>query len=79
MENQNTNQGGKPEKELEPLWTVPQVAQYLSVNTQSVYRWLSEKRVIDPAKVVRVSNRVRVPRSEVLRIAGVIKAKLQEQ
>jgi excisionase family DNA binding protein len=80
MENQNVDNGHtEPERELEPLWTVSQVAQYLSVKPITVYRWLSEKRVIEPKKVVRISNRVRIPRSEVLRIAGSIKRKLQGQ
>lgn len=64
-------------KELEILWTPQQVAKYLGLNPISVYRWLSEKRVIDPTKVIRYSNRVRIPRSEVERIAGSVKQKLK--
>lgn len=63
-------------KELEPLWTPIQVANFLSVAPVTVYRWLSQGKVIDPKKVVRFSCKVRVPRSEVERIAGVIRTKL---
>ncbi|KKK92169.1 hypothetical protein LCGC14_2705640, partial [marine sediment metagenome] len=60
----------KEKKELEILWTVPNVAKYLGLNPVTVYRWISQKRMIDPTKIVRFSNRVRIPRSEVERIAG---------
>lgn len=65
-------------KNLEVLWTVPQVARYLSVSVHTVYRWIQNKRVLDTSKLVRFSNRVRVPRSEVLRIAGAVKSKLEK-
>lgn len=64
-------------KELEVLWTPKQVARYLGLNPVTVYRWIAEKRMLDPAKIVRFSNRVRIPRSEVERIAGSIKSKLE--
>lgn len=67
------------QKELEPLWTPVQLATYLSVSPVTVYRWLSEKRVIDPEMVVRFGNKVRIPRSEVERIAGVIKNNLNKK
>ncbi len=57
-------------KELEILWTVPQVAKYLSVSPITVYRWLAEKKVFDPEKIIRFTNRVRIPQSEVERVAG---------
>jgi len=63
-------------KELEILWTPQQVAKYLGLNPVTVYRWIAEKRMIDPNRIVRFSNRVRIPRSEVERIAGITKAKL---
>lgn len=65
-------------KEIEILWTPRQVAKYLSVSPVTVYRWIAEKRIIDHSKIVRFSNRVRIPRSEVERIAGVAREKLQE-
>lgn len=65
-------------KELEVLWTPQQVAKYLGLNSVTVYRWLSEGRTIDPTKVVRFSNRVRIPRSEVERIAGIVRKKLED-
>ena len=60
----------KNRKELEPLWTVPQIAKYLSVSPVTVYRWLAEKKVFDPEKIIRFANRVRIPQSEVERVAG---------
>lgn len=68
----------KEKKELEILWTVPNVAKYLGLNPVTVYRWISQKRMIDPTKIVRFSNRVRIPRSEVERIAGLTKDKLKQ-
>lgn len=64
-------------KELEVLWTPQQVAKYLGLNRATVYRWISEKIMLDPTKIIRFSNRVRIPRSEVERIAGSIKSKLE--
>lgn len=64
-------------KELEILWTPQQVAKYLGLNPVTVYRWISEKRMIDPTKIIRFSNRVRIPRSEVERIAGITRDKLK--
>jgi len=64
-------------KDLEVLWTPQQTAKYLNLNPVTVYRWLSEGRMLDPAKIVRFSNRVRIPRSEVERIAGITRAKLK--
>lgn len=66
-------------KELEILWTPQQVAKYLGVNVVSVYRWIAEKRMIDPLKIVRFSNRVRIPRSEVERIAGITRDKFKSE
>ena len=57
-------------KELEILWTPQNVAKYLGLNPVTVYRWIAEKRMFDPNKIVRFSNRVRIPRSEVERIAA---------
>lgn len=67
------------EKKLEPLWTVPQVAKYLGISPVTVYRWLSEKRMFEPEKVIRFANRVRIPRSEVERIAGTIVRELKDK
>jgi excisionase family DNA binding protein len=62
-------------KELEILWNPRQVAEYLGVTPTTVYRWLMNKEVFDESKIVRFSNRVRIPRSEVERIAGIKKEK----
>lgn len=64
-------------KELEVLWTPQQVAQYLSVSNVTVYRWLADGKVFDTTKVIRFARRVRIPRSEVERIAGSIKKDLE--
>lgn len=63
-------------RDLEVLWTPQQVAKYLGINRITVYRWFSEGKIIDPTKVIRISNRIRIPRSEVERIAGLTRAKL---
>lgn len=63
-------------KELEVLWSVQQVAKYLGLNPVTVYRWIAENRMLDATKIVRFSNRVRIPRSEVERLAGITRAKL---
>lgn len=64
-------------KNLEVLWTVQQTAKYLNLKPITVYRWLAEGRTLDPTKIVRFSNRVRIPRSEVERIAGITRKKLE--
>jgi|LSQX01.1.fsa_nt_gb excisionase family DNA binding protein len=80
MENQNQNpQSAPPKKDLEVLWTVAQVAQYLLVQRGTVYNWLSQGQIIDPKRVIRIGKKVRIPRSEVERIAGNIKSNLQQQ
>lgn len=66
-------------KVLEVLWSPRQLSKYLGVHITSVHRWLSQKRVIDPAKVVRIGRRVRIPRSEVERIAGIRKEELKSE
>jgi len=66
-----------PKRELEVLWTTQQVAKYLGVSPVTVYRWLAEKKMFDPERVVRFANRVRIPRSEVERIAGTIRRDLE--
>lgn len=66
------------EKELEPLWTINQAAKYLSIAPVTVYRWISKKKVLNPDKLVRFSNRVRIPRSEIMRVAGVVKTQIED-
>lgn len=63
-------------KELEVLWSPKQVSKYLGIGVTAVYRWISEGKVLDPKKIIRFSNRVRIPRSEVERIAGLTKEQL---
>ena len=57
-------------KDLEVLWTVEQVAAYFTISKRTVYQWIAGKRVIDPVKLVYIGNLVRIPRSEVERIAN---------
>lgn len=58
---------------LEPLWTVEQTAAYLGLNKMTIYRWIRKDRI----KSIKIGNRVRIPRSEIERIAGETQAKLQ--
>ena len=75
-----SEESNKNEKQdLEVLWSPKQVAKYLVVNPGTVYNWISEKRMFDPKKIVHFSNRVRIPRSEVERIVGLLKKKLEEK
>jgi excisionase family DNA binding protein len=69
----------EPIQDLEVLWTPQQLAKYLNISKVSVYRWISEKRVLDPAKLIRIGRAVRIPRSEVERIAGIKKKELNEK
>lgn len=61
-------------KDLEVLWTVEQVAEYFTVSKRTVYQWIAGKRVINPETLVYIGNLVRIPRSEVERIANAKKA-----
>ena len=72
----STDKDKSAQKDLEALWTVNQTAQFLSVSPVTVYQWIRKGKVIDTSKLVRFSNRVRIPRSEVVRIAGVIRSNL---
>ncbi len=66
-------------KDLEVLWTPKQVAEYFTLSIRTVYQWISSGKVLDPNKIVRIGNRVRIPRSEVERIAGKIRNQLNKQ
>jgi len=66
------------QQEIQILWTVQQAARYLSLNPGTIYNWISKKQVLDPNKLVRFSNRVRIPRDEIMRIAGIVTSKLRE-
>lgn len=67
---------GEGKRDLEVLWTPMQVAKYLGLTATTVYRWIADDKIIDSSKIVRFSNRIRIPRSEVERIAGLTKARL---
>ena len=44
------------DKKLEVLWTPQQVAKYLGINPVTVYRWIAEKRMLDPQKIIKFSK-----------------------
>lgn len=68
-----------PRDSLGVLWTPKQVADYLGVDRGTIYKWLWKKSVFDPAKIVRYTNQVRIPRSEVERVVNGIKNKSIKQ
>ncbi len=57
------------QKDLEVLWTPEQLAEYFTLSKRTIYGWIYNKKVINPDKIIRIGNRVRIPRSEVQRIA----------
>lgn len=57
------------QEKLEVLWTVEQVAAYFSLSKRTVYQWIAQERVINVDTLVYIGTRVRIPRSEVERIA----------
>lgn len=61
------------------LLTPEQVARYLVVTRRTVYNWIRKGTVFDPAKIVRFSQHIRIPLSEVERIRGQAKSKLETQ
>lgn len=58
-------------KRLESIWTPEQCAEYFNVTRVCIYRWIREGRVFNPESIIRISNKIRIPRSEVERVAGV--------
>lgn len=60
---------------LEVLWTVAQAARYLSVNKFTIYRWIKEEKI----RKIKFSNRVRIPRSEIEKLAGIVRDKIANQ
>lgn len=73
------NESPTERKDLEVLWTPAQVARYFTIHTVTVYNWIRTKRVFNPDKIVRISNRVRIPRSEVERVAQEMRIKLENK
>lgn len=57
-------------KNLGVLWTPEQVAKYLSVSRITIYRWIKQKKIFDPDQIVHIHPHIRIPRSEVERVAG---------
>ena len=62
--------------DLEVLWTSKQVAKYLHVSPITVYRWIETGRVFNKDKIIKFNRHLRIPRSEVERIAGIQKGKI---
>lgn len=64
-------------KELSPsLWTVNQAAKYLLVAPLTVYRWIAAEKI----RAIRFGfgRSIRIPRTEIERIAGETRSKLME-
>lgn len=57
---------------LEILWTVNRTAEYLGIRPGTVYNWINVGKI----KYVKMGARVRIPKSEIVRIAGNIQIKL---
>ena len=60
---------------LEPLLTPKQLGEYLGFKQRTIYLWIRQGK-IDPTKVIKFGERVRIHRSEADRLAGEIKTKL---
>ena len=60
-------------KDLEVLWTPKQTAEYFSLSIRTIYQWISSGKMFNPKKIVKIGSRVRIPRSEIERIAGKIR------
>lgn len=59
-------------RQLEPLWTVNQTAKYFGLNIMTIYQWISKGKI----KRVKIGNCVRIPRSEIERMACVSQKKI---
>ena len=68
------NENQLPKSNLEPLWTVTKTAQYLGLSIHTIYNWVSKKKI----KFFKISSQVRIPKSEVERIVGKIKGRLEK-
>ena len=62
-------------KPIEPMWSAARIATYMSVDVQTVYRWMWNGRI----KSVKVGNVRRVPQSEVQRLVNESRGKLEEK
>lgn len=72
-------QGIAPKK-LELLWDPKQVASYFGVTKTTVWRWVRKGQVFDPSAIIRLPHgQIRIPRSEVERVAGVKKEEIKQE
>ena len=71
----SNGEGNTGNGQIEKLYTVEQVARYLSFHKNTVYRWIEAGKL----QVIRVgSGKIRIPHSELLRIVGEKKANLEQ-
>ena len=61
-------------QKLEVLWSIAQVATYFHVCAETVHRWARSGKM----RSVKTGGRVRIPRSEVERMAGETRNKLTQ-
>ena len=61
---------------LEPLLTPKQLGEYLGFKANTIRIWIRKGVKIDPSKVVKIGQNVRIYRSEAERLAGEIKSQL---
>lgn len=59
----------------EPLWTIEQVAAYLSIARITVYRMIKRGEL----NVIRMGKRLRIPEGEIKRLSGQIQETLKSQ
>lgn len=57
----------------EVLWKVKQAAEYLMLHPKTVYRKILAGELFNPMRVIRIGDTIRIPRSEVFRVAEGIK------
>lgn len=70
----NSPQESTETQVLEPLWTIQQTAKFLSLGHTTIRKWIRDGKI----KSVKISNRVRIPRSEVERLVSETRNKMQE-
>lgn len=69
----NSPQENQVIEELEHLWTVQQTAKFLGMQPQTIRGWVRQGKL----KQIKLSNRVRIPRSEVERLVAEARNKMK--
>lgn len=77
MEEKENSPQRSEKRDLERLYPLPWVAQYLGFSRKTLYGWVKEGKVFKPERIVRVGRSIRIPRSEVERVAGSIRDNLK--